>query len=351
MILKWPKTETGVKVQPGTVLSPGPVTELRDVFPTVADFGSAPGPPPGVTPEGRSLRCLLQDPTGAACGWREYVDLEHNTVYNETVHWSALADSGMKYVYRAFFGEEQLFNTTADPWEMVDLSTDPAHADTLQTWRARMVAQFEKEGRGPAWVADGKLVPRPQSINYGPNFPLPPPPAPHSLLMIETCVDNAAAPLNHSMLWELQTAPASAATNSTILRLITPSSQFGALCFNATTSSGAVDVDVCDHSNPAQWFEMASNHRGAITHTPSGLCLDVYESRASAGTHVQLYECASNQPNQQWTLGLSGRLFSDLSAGLCVTANVPKWAGLFKNFVSDTSIAPPEVNALGFASP
>lgn len=351
MMLKWPKSEAGVTVPPGTVLSPGPVTELRDVFPTVADYGSAAGPPPGVTPEGASLRCLLRDPTGKQCNWREYIDLEHNVVYNYSVHWSALADSGMKYVYRAYFGTEQLFNTTADPWEMVDLSTDPAHADTLQLWRSRMVAQFQREGRGPAWVSNGQLVPRPQSINYGPNFPLPPPPAPHSCLMLETCVDNAVAPLNNSMLWTLETASTADAGNTTVLRLIAPSAEFGALCFNATASIGALDVDVCDHSSAAQWFAMASNERGPITHVASGLCLDVHQSDKTPGTHVQLDKCSDSQHGQQWTLGLSGRLFSELSDGLCVTANVPKWAGLFKDYVSDSSVAAPVVNSLGFASP
>ena len=33
-----------------------------------------------------------------------------------------------------------------------------------------MVAQFEKEGRGPKWVSNGKLLTR-QTETYGPNFP------------------------------------------------------------------------------------------------------------------------------------------------------------------------------------
>jgi hypothetical protein len=36
-------------------------------------------------------------------------------------------------------------------------------------WRARLVAHLEE--RGPAWVKDGKLVPRPEGLLHSPNFP------------------------------------------------------------------------------------------------------------------------------------------------------------------------------------
>ena len=54
--------------------------------------------------EGSSLLCLVSDASGKSCaaaakgqapeggGWREWVDLEHNTCYNNTNHWSALTD-------------------------------------------------------------------------------------------------------------------------------------------------------------------------------------------------------------------------------------------------------------------
>lgn len=45
----------------------------------------------------------------------------------------------------------------------------PAYAAELSKWRSRMVAQFEKEGRGDTWVKDGQLQLR-QPETYGPNF-------------------------------------------------------------------------------------------------------------------------------------------------------------------------------------
>ena len=348
MMLKWPSSEQSVLPR-GSVLSPGPVTELRDIFPTFADYGSAPPPASGVpAPNGQSMRCLLHG-SPEACGWREYIDLEHNTCYNASNHWSALADSGTKYVYRAFFGDEQLFNTTADPYELVDLAGDPAHAETLKLWRSRMVDQFEREGRGPEWVKDGALVPRPQSINYGPNYPLPPAPRPHARLMLESCVNNDAAPLNHSTLWSLDESGA-----FPTLRLLWNSPSDGALCANATASEGAVDLASCDPSlRAAQAFRMAADHRGAVVHEASGLCLEVHDARSDAGTHVQLGRCDKHPgPAQDWVLGLSGRLFSQLSSGLCVTANQPKWAGLFKDFVSDGgTAATPSANEAGLPAP
>ena len=56
------------------------------------------------------------------------------------------------------------------------------------------------------------------------------------------------------------------------------------------------------------------------------------------GTHVELDTCRKSAAGQDWTLGQSGRLFSRLSAGRCVTANVPKWAGFFRNFLGDDGV-------------
>ena len=152
------------------------------------------------------MLCLLADPTGATCAyapnpgpWRAFIDLEHSTCYNATNHWSALTDGRTKYVtprnlprspasslelarsptisrdpryvYRAWRGDEQLFNLTADPREAADLAALAAYRDVLVAWRMRMVAQFEAEGRGPDWVHDGRLMVRPKGQTYSPNFP------------------------------------------------------------------------------------------------------------------------------------------------------------------------------------
>jgi len=129
---------------------------------------------------GTSWACLArQDPSGATCGpgggsWRAQLDLEHSTIFNQTNHWNALVtDAGMKYVFLATDGSEQLFNLTSDPHEMKDVAKDPAFASTLQGLRKALGTQWVREGRGGKWV-DGKGLPIPRGPAgqvYSPNFP------------------------------------------------------------------------------------------------------------------------------------------------------------------------------------
>ena len=115
--------------------------------------------------------------TGNPGPWRVYLDLEHSQCYNETNHWNALTDGKIKYIYRAWFGDEHLFNLTADPGEQQELSAAEGYQQTLLVWRARMVAQFRREGRGVAFVTTaGELVRRncsrcPGNTPYSPNYP------------------------------------------------------------------------------------------------------------------------------------------------------------------------------------
>ena len=143
------------------------VVELRDVLPTFLDAAGALGSiPAGHVLDGASLLCL-PGACAPARSWRPWLDLEH-----ETNHWSALTDGRAKYVFNAFSATEQLFNLTGDPYAVVDLAPDPAHAATLALWRSRMVAQFRREGRGPAWVSPrGQLVRRTRPQLYSPNYP------------------------------------------------------------------------------------------------------------------------------------------------------------------------------------
>jgi len=212
-MFRWPESYTGpTKTPRGTVVT-DLVTELRDVFPTMLDAaGGLDIVPHGHKLDGTSLLCLLEDITGATCthstpgedyhtaidnvakdggtandddnknnnnnrtkGWRRYLDLEHSTCYNNTNHWSALTDGKMKYVFNAcptctFPPKEQLFNLTADPGERIGLHNNQEYVAELYKWRARMVAQFEAEGRGPSWVNNSVLQLR-ASETYGPNYP------------------------------------------------------------------------------------------------------------------------------------------------------------------------------------
>ena len=75
------------------------VTELRDVFPTFLDAAGAQHlVPSSHVIDGASLLCLLNDPTGTQCHWRKWLDMEHDTCYNNSNHWSALTDGNYKYV-------------------------------------------------------------------------------------------------------------------------------------------------------------------------------------------------------------------------------------------------------------
>jgi arylsulfatase len=165
--------------------------ELRDVFPTVLDIAGQGALTRALN--GSSWACLvLLDPTGARCGagsggasggaaavpWRETLDLEHSLIFGPRIHWNAILGgpsagrlSGLKYVFFAMDATEQLFNISSDPYEMEDLAPSPAYAGELADLRARLVSQFESEGRGAAWVSNGVLQARTTGQVYSPHYP------------------------------------------------------------------------------------------------------------------------------------------------------------------------------------
>eukprot|EP01061_Rhynchopus_euleeides_P042765 TRINITY_DN745_c0_g3_i1.p1 TRINITY_DN745_c0_g3~~TRINITY_DN745_c0_g3_i1.p1 ORF type:complete len:522 (+),score=145.15 TRINITY_DN745_c0_g3_i1:87-1652(+) len=175
MMLRWPES-LGLSEDLRGVVSDA-VSELRDVFPTMLDAAGVAAPS---SVDGMSLLCAV-DPSRKACGgepWRDYLDLEHSTCYNASNHWNALTDGSMKYIFNAnfpqnstVFPQEQLFNLTADPFELQDVATHPEYASALGVWRQRLVDQFEQEGRGASWVSGGVLMQRTKGTTYSPNYP------------------------------------------------------------------------------------------------------------------------------------------------------------------------------------
>ena len=159
MLLRWPKGL--VSAERGQVIAK-PV-ELRDVFPTFMDAAST---SVDTELEGRSMLDLVRGKTDE---WRPYIDLEHDLCYSRLNHWNGLTDGRMKYIFHALDGEEQLFDLENDPGELTDLAPDPPHTKELQVWRSRMVAHLEE--RGDAFVKNGKLALRPESILHSPNYP------------------------------------------------------------------------------------------------------------------------------------------------------------------------------------
>ena len=88
-----------------------------------------------------------------------------------------------KLIYYSIGNCRQLFDLAADPQELTDLSSDPAHAETLERLTGLLMGEFY--GEDETWVENGQLVGRPnQRFHPGSNRGLtsqrgqhwPPPP-------------------------------------------------------------------------------------------------------------------------------------------------------------------------------
>jgi len=159
-LLRWPK-DMGMEKQRGNVvLQP---VELRDILPTFLDAAKAAIPE---HVDGKSLLGLVRGETN---NWRPFIDLEHDVCYSKENHWNALTDGHIKYIFHAFDGREQLFDLRNDPGELHDLAADPGYRATLKTWRDRMIEHLSE--RGEPFVANGKLLTRPERMLYSPNYP------------------------------------------------------------------------------------------------------------------------------------------------------------------------------------
>lgn len=167
MIMWWPDSlnssfgkERGIKVDA--------VTELRDLLPTFLDIVGQWNDTCEDSFDGRPLTWLLR---GHSTPWRQWIDMEHNIYCKSFGSWNALTDGKIKFIYHAWLGEESLFNLTSDPEENHNLASNKSYSETLKLWRARMIFQFEQEGRGRSWTHHGKLMPRPYPINFNRNYP------------------------------------------------------------------------------------------------------------------------------------------------------------------------------------
>lgn len=172
MLLSWPphmdETNGGrITVKRGSVLEN--VAELRDIFPTFLDVANATAPKTRKLNGSSLINTLITESERPP--WRQYVDLEHDICYNATNHWNALTDGHIKYIYRAYFGDEQLFNLDTDPEENINLTGEEEWKDLLLQWRERMVKQFDMEGRGSEWVQNGQLMKRVKGMLYSPHYP------------------------------------------------------------------------------------------------------------------------------------------------------------------------------------
>ncbi|EGD73403.1 ADP ribosylation factor [Salpingoeca rosetta] len=187
-----------------------------------------------------------------------------------TVHGTLLmADTEMKYIFHAFDATEQLFNISADPHELHDLSGDPAYQLELALWRGRMVAQFEREGRGSNWVVNSTLLQRTHGQVYSPNFP----PGPTALPKTRVVTDR----------------------------------------------NGVMYVDKCRANDVSQMFSVDNR---TIIHLASGLCVTALSTSAFQGPApiVNAY-CVPGSTQQQFLIGASGRTCANWFDSLCITVD------------------------------
>lgn len=157
-LLKWPQNFKANLKRGSTHKN---VVELRDFLPTFLDASGAEIPD---DMDGLSLLKLIENPNA---DWRPFIDLEHATCYSRENYWCALTNGEWKYIWFFRTGEEQLFNLKDDPNELKNLSE--VKLVELEHWRNNMVHHLSE--RGEAFVKDGKLVLRENTLLYSPNFP------------------------------------------------------------------------------------------------------------------------------------------------------------------------------------
>lgn len=158
-LVRWPK---GMTAGPRGQVRPEPV-ELRDVLPTFLDAAGIGG---GEDLDGKSILPLLD---GNAAEWRAFIDLEHDICYDKSNHWSAATDGKTKYIFNAYDGGEMLFDLVNDPGECVNLAGQAVHAGLLAEWQDKLASHLRE--RGDAWVKDGRLQLRLESMLHSPHYP------------------------------------------------------------------------------------------------------------------------------------------------------------------------------------
>lgn len=157
---KWLMYEESIR-SPLIISGPGIASGLRgrrvdpmalniDVAPTLLDFAGIDRP---VSMQGRSLRPIVE---GAAPAWRDEWFYDHLYGHNGRIAQSqGIRTDRWKYI--RYVGEtpffEQLFDLEADPHEQRNLAGDAAHAERLETMRARW--QIWRDALASYSVADG----------------------------------------------------------------------------------------------------------------------------------------------------------------------------------------------------
>ena len=137
--------------------------ELRDIMPTLLDAAHADIP---ASVDGSSLLSLAN---GTSDPWREFVQGEHTSCYDDEHGMQYVTDGRQKYVWFHHTGAEQFFDLTTDPGECVDLSAETFWQARIEVWRRRL-ADIDEQ-RGDPRGLSGQLVSQPEgALRLSPNY-------------------------------------------------------------------------------------------------------------------------------------------------------------------------------------
>ncbi len=125
-----------------------PTTHM-DIMPTVLEAAGVEAPK-GV--EGDSLLAPMR---GETVGWREFVHGEHT---RSRAGWQFVTDGREKYIWDSLSGREWFFDLGEDPRETWNRAGDPAAADRVAEWRARLIEVLAARPED-GLVVDGRLAP------------------------------------------------------------------------------------------------------------------------------------------------------------------------------------------------
>lgn len=134
------------------------VVGLQDVMPTLLEIAGVEAPP---TVKGRSVLKAVRGEE-----WRPFLHGEHSPCYSPDNAMHYLTDGKEKYIWYPVRGEEQFFDLTSDRNELKDLASDLAAADSVASWRNRLIQLLADRGDG---FSDGKklLVREPYPAQVG----------------------------------------------------------------------------------------------------------------------------------------------------------------------------------------
>ena len=136
LIIRWPKSFEGGKVINENV-------NLCDLFATLCDLAGLP------TPEGLDSRSLVPLLNGDTSNW------SNETVSQFQEHNVMIKQDHLKYQYYGPDAPEVLFDLNSDPSENTDFIDDPAYANPLVKFRARLAELGHGPNADPAYTNAG----------------------------------------------------------------------------------------------------------------------------------------------------------------------------------------------------